>query len=263
MHGHPTEVLRLTLVQTDIVWQSPVQNKQRIASLLANIVGTTDVIVLPEMFTTGFTMQPEQWSESTEGPTWQWMKALAVEKQAAVVGSVAIEEDGSYYNRLYWVMPDGTTYTYDKRHLFTLAGEHLHYCAGTDRLVVDFKGWRIMPLVCYDIRFPVWSRNNSGYDLLLYIANFPDRRGHAWRSLLMARAIENVAYTVGLNRVGMDGNGVYHAGDSMLIGFDGRIHAHLPAREWVEQVTITKQPLLDFRDRMSFLNDSDEFTIKT
>jgi omega-amidase len=253
--------LNVSLVQADLAWEDPVGNRKKLDQLIGQLTLPTDIVVLPEMFTTGFSMNAPALAEPPGGDTSRWLQAQARQLDAAVVGSIITAEGGKFYNRLLWVLPDGQIHTYDKRHLFTLANEDQVYTAGQARLVVDFRGWRILPLVCYDLRFPVWSRNDLAYDLLLYVANFPDRRGHAWRSLLLARAIENQAYTVGLNRVGTDGTGAYYAGDSAVIDSAGAYCSHLPAREMVAQVVLSKTRQDEFRAKFAFLPDRDSFTL--
>ncbi len=255
------EHLKIALLQADLVWERAPDNRRKFTHLLQSIAPDTDLVVLPEMFTTGFSMEPSKLAETMEGETITWLRQQAADLQVAITGSIIIEENGNYYNRLLWVFPEGEILSYDKRHLFTLAGEEKVYTPGQDQLLVTYKGWKIMPLICYDLRFPVWSRNKSDYDLLLYVANFPDKRGLAWRTLLQARAIENQVYTIGLNRVGTDGNGAYYAGDSCLIDYDGKIRHHLPPREMVEQFVIRKEEQTNFREKLAFLPDQDEFTI--
>ncbi|MCB0639158.1 MAG: amidohydrolase [Lewinella sp.] len=257
-----TSSLQVVLVQADLHWEDAPANRAHLSQLLANISAPADIIVLPEMFTTGFTMAPDRLAEPTQGPTLAWMQQWARQLDAVVTGSLIVFADGQYFNRLLWVRPDGTYRHYDKRHLFSLAGEHRHYAQGQERLVETWRGWRVMPLICYDLRFPVWSRNDLGYDLLLYVANWPDRRGAAWRALLTARAIENQAYTIGLNRVGHDGNDVYYAGDSCLIDFLGQPLAHLSAREQWQRVSLDRDALNSFRERYRFLADQDSFLIQ-
>lgn len=253
--------LTISLVQADLVWENPEANRQKIANLLNQLPQDTQIVVLPEMFTTGFSMQPAPLAETMQGPTLRWMQAQSQQLGAVITGSVIVQADGKYYNRLLWVAPDGDVQYYDKRHLFTLAGEHEQYTGGHQQLLIEYLDWRIRPQICYDLRFPVWSRNDNDYDLLLYVANFPDKRSLAWRTLLRARAIENQAYTIGLNRVGLDGNGIYYAGDSCLIDYSGVIQEHLPARETVRTFRIEKASQQAFRKRFAFLPDRDDFTI--
>jgi predicted amidohydrolase len=206
-------------------------------------------------------MNAAQWAEAPEGPTSKWMQEKAKNYQAAITGSIIIKENNCFYNRLLWVTPDGNIQYYDKRHLFSLAGEEKVYTPGHERLLVEYKGWRILPLVCYDLRFPVWSRNNCQYDLLLYVANFPEKRVHAWRSLLVARAIENQSYTIGLNRVGTDHNEIYYSGDSCLLDYAGRYRQLLPPRPMVVDIEINKEQQAIFRKKLAFLPDQDKFQI--
>jgi len=253
--------LRVSLVQADLHWEDKTANLAAFTRRLAPLSGLTDLIVLPEMFTTGFSMNPSRLAEPTEGPTLEWLARQAADTGAAITGSFIAQVEGRYYNRLVWMQPDGVFFTYDKRHLFTLAGEHQHYAPGNSRLVVEWKGWNILPLICYDLRFPVWSRNIEAYDLLLYVANFPERRSHAWKSLLIARAIENQVYTIGVNRVGADGNGIYHAGDSMLVDFQGQIQYILSHQEGLFTATLARDLQQNFREKFNFLADRDRFSI--
>jgi len=199
--------LKLTLLQADLIWESRKANLLLFDKLLADIT-ETDLILLPEMFSTGFSMKPKSLWDSPEGETFDWLKKKAEEKQAAISGSVIIKDEGHYYNRLYFVTPEGEYYTYDKKHLFTLAGEEKVYSSGKEKLTLEYKGWKITPLICYDLRFPVWCRNAEHSDLMYFVANWPERRAMPWSSLLKARAIENMCYVAGLNRVGDDGEGV-------------------------------------------------------
>ncbi|MEL7220794.1 MAG: amidohydrolase [Bacteroidota bacterium] len=251
--------LKVRLIQADLLWENPVTNRQLLAVQIASRSAPVDVIILPEMFTTGFSMNAASYAEAPDGPTSQWMQAIAKEYQAAVTGSVIIKENDCFYNRLLWVEPDGSIQHYNKRHLFTLAGEEKVYTAGQQHLLVEYKGWRILPLVCYDLRFPVWSRNNCDYDLLLYVANFPEKRAHAWRTLLLARAIENQSYTIGLNRVGTDHHQIYYSGDSCLVDYAGRYQQILPPRPIVIDVELDKEKQQDFRKKLAFLPDQDQF----
>ncbi len=254
--------MKVSLVQTTLSWEDPAANLQKIGEQLDQLPASTDLIVLPEMFTTGFTMNPAPVAEKTEGPTLDWLRTKAATLDAAITGSYVVEANGSYYNRLAWVFPNGTYHTYDKRHLFTLAGEDQFYTAGTDRLIVEWKGWKICPLICYDLRFPVWSRNDVGYDLLIYVANWPERRRHHWCSLLIARAIENQVYTIGLNRVGMDGKEIRYTGDSRVIDYAGEIRASLAIDTSTVTIELDKASQAAFRERYAFLADQDKFTIE-
>lgn len=250
----------ITLIQARLTWENPAANRAYFSEKLAALQEPTDLIVLPEMFTTGFSMSPETLAEPMDGPTLQWMRAQAEAKQAVITGSVIITEHGQYFNRLIWMQPDGQYYTYNKRHLFTLAGEHEHYTPGQEHLIIEWKGWRIMPLVCYDLRFPVWSRNTQGYDLLLYVANFPEIRSYAWQQLLTARAIENLAYTVGVNCVGVDGKGINYSGDTVLHDYAGEVLYRVSHTEDVYTAKLSKEDLVRFRQKFAFLQDGDAFT---
>lgn len=253
--------MNVSLIQTDLSWEDPKANLARIETQLDLLPSASQLVVLPEMFTTGFTMNPKAVAESMDGPTLTWLQQKAADLEVAITGSYVVESDGEYYNRLVWVFPDGRHQSYDKRHLFTLAGEHEHYKAGTERLLVEWQGWKICPLICYDLRFPVWSRNTVGYDLLIYVANWPERRRHHWRSLLMARAIENQAYTIGLNRVGVDGKDFRYTGDSCVIDYAGEIRASLAIESTTNTVKLDKDTQQAYRKRFAFLPDQDNFTI--
>ena len=255
--------LDVTLIQADLAWHDPVENRRRIQQHFAALAGKTDLIVLPEMFTTGFTMQPESVAEPANGPTLEWMREQAAALGAVVTGSIATSEGDRYFNRLVWMRPDGTHESYDKRHLFRMAQEQDHYSAGTRRRVIELKGWKILPLVCYDLRFPVWSRNKVGsddaYDVLLYVANWPERRRYPWQTLLKARAIENLSYCIGVNRVGKDGTGVNYTGDSAAIDFLGQPMTPPSEQEFVTTVTLDKAALDEFRGKFPAYLDADEF----
>lgn len=253
------EILRVTLIQSDIVWEQPAVNRENYNKLLKE-VGQTDLIVFPEMFTTGFSMQPVRLKETMDGKTVQWMKRVALEKKAAVTGTLIIEEEGKYYNRCLWISPGGSIKHYDKRHLFTMAGEHQHYTAGQERFIIEHMGWRFCPLICYDLRFPVWSRNNENYDVLLYMTNWPAARHHVWKNLLVARAIENQSYCIGVNRVGTDGSGKNYRGDSALIDPKGFATFLGPAGK-VETFKISYSELQHFRQVFPVLNDRDNFSL--
>lgn len=253
--------LTLTMLQTELHWEKPGANLRMLTEKINALGASTDLIVLPEMFTTGFTMEAESLAEPMEGRTLDYMRSWSETTRAVVCGSYIVKEDGHYYNRLLWVEPSGRYQYYDKRHLFTLAGEHHTYTAGRTRLMTHLKGWKICPLVCYDLRFPVWSRNTEEYDLLVYIANFPARRAHAWNSLLVARAIENQSFTIGLNRVGTDGNDIYYSGDSSVIDYAGRVMYRCAHCEDIFTVTLSYQQQQAFRQRYAFLADRDAFSI--
>jgi predicted amidohydrolase len=257
--------LTVSFVQTKLHWQDAAANRATLDVALAGLSSPTDLIVLPEMFTTGFSMEAEALAEPMDGPTVAWLRAHAAAHHAVVTGSVIIEENGAYHNRLLWVRPDGSLSTYDKRHLFTLAGEQHTYTPGTTRLVEEWRGWRICPLVCYDLRFPVWSRNQpvQPYDLLLYVANWPAVRRTAWTTLLRARAIENVACALGVNRIGQDANGHEYAGDSALLDAKGNYLAEAHAQPGVFTHTLRRAELDEFRASFGALNDGDAFELGT
>ncbi|MCW7539473.1 amidohydrolase [Aquabacterium sp. A7-Y] len=253
--------LTLTLVQTDVAWEAIDDNLARMQEHLGR-VGDTQLIVLPEMFTTGFSMRPALIAEPMDGKAVNWLRETASARQADVVGSVAIEDGGRYFNRLVWAKPDGSLYLYDKKHLFSFAGEHEHYTPGSDDLIVHLNGWRIATFICYDLRFPVWSRNLQGkYDVALYIASWPARRAAHWQALLRARAIENQSYVVGVNRVGVDGTGLQYSGDSLVIDPLGEILYHGRAGEEVHTTTLDRGRLEEVRSQFPFLKDADLYEL--
>lgn len=254
--------LRVTLIQSELQWENIPGNLAMFSQKIATFREATDLIVLPEMFSTGFSMRVNELAESMDGSAVQWMRKTAAEKNCIVTGSLIIEEAGEYYNRLVWMRPDGSFETYDKRHLFSLSGEEKVYTPGEKSLVVEVNGWRIRPLICYDLRFPVWSRNkNSEYDVLLYVANWPERRIQAWKYLLIARAIENQCYAIGLNRVGNDGNDMYHSGDSMAVDAMGNLLYHQQHNENITTITLNQEELWKVRNTLKFLEDADDFEI--
>ncbi len=253
------ETLKITLIQSDIEWEQPDANLENCNKLLSE-VGETDLIVFPEMFSTGFSMHSEKLKERMDGKTVQWMKLIARKKNAAVTGTLIIEEEGKFLNRCLWIFPDGSIRHYDKHHLFTMSGEHFHYTPGYERIIVEYRGWRFCPLICYDLRFPVWSRNNNDYDVLLYLANWPAVRHHVWKCLLVARAIENQAYCVGLNRVGNDAEGNYYRGDSVIVDPKG-CATFLGHTAKVETFKVSYSDLHRFREVFPVLNDRDRFNI--
>lgn len=261
----PDRPLRLVLLQGDTRWHDPAANQAHYGALLAG-AGPADLVLLPETWATGFTNAVESLAESMDGPSVAWMRDRARETGAVVAGSLLIREGGAVFNRLVWMRPDGTCATYDKRHLFRMAKEHERFTAGQGRLVVEVAGWRVCPLVCYDLRFPVWSRNRAtdgelDYDLLVYVANWPEARRGPWRALLRARAIENHAYAVGLNRVGTDGNGHPYAGDSALMDWQGETLAELGPEPRALALTLDPEPLARHRDRFPAWRDGDAFTL--
>ncbi|HET9502810.1 MAG TPA: amidohydrolase [Hymenobacter sp.] len=256
----------ISLVQTDLLWHDPAANRQALSQLLLDIVvgpGLTDLIVLPEMFTTGFSMDTTQ-AEPLAGPTLAWLREQAARYDAVVTGSIMLADAGRYYNCLLWVRPDGSYSRYHKRHLFRMSGEHELFTPGTERLVEEWRGWRIRPLICYDLRFPVWSSNSrhEPYDLLLYVASWPDARISAWKLLLQARAIENLAYVAGVNRIGLDAKGTEYSGFSMLLDPRGEHLAQAGSLPTVLTRRIMRHPLRELREHLSALLDADEFEIK-
>ncbi|MFZ4543035.1 MAG: amidohydrolase [Saprospiraceae bacterium] len=254
--------MKVALVQSDLVWEDKMANLTHFEEVIRGITEKVDIIVLPEMFTTGFSMNVAQLAEPTVASTMLHLVSWAEHADAAICASFIAEEEGKYYNRLIWVQPDGEYCHYDKKHLFGLADEPKHYTAGTERLIIEWRGWRICPLICYDVRFPIWSRNNNAYDLLIYIANFPTRRIHAWNSLLIARAIENQSYTIGVNRVGTDGKGIDYSGESCVIDFEGNtiIRESADAAVLIAEMDIDQQS--SFRRSLPFLRDQDAFVLK-
>ena len=254
--------LRITTVQSELTWENISANLLRFEAKLVDLKGNTDLIILPEMFTTGFSMKPDKLAETMFGQTMSWLTEQAKKLNAVITGSFIAQENGQYFNRLIWMRPDGTFSKYDKRHLFTLAKEHEHYAAGKDRLIVELNGWKICPLICYDLRFPVWARNNVNYDLLFYVANWPITRSHHWKSLLTARAIENQTYTIGVNRVGKDGSGYIYSGDSSILDYSGNILHQISNREDIFTMTLSLDEQKAFRTRLNFLPDGDRFSIE-
>ncbi|MHA7842136.1 MAG: amidohydrolase [Winogradskyella sp.] len=255
------DTLNVALVQTTLAWENPKANRIHIEDKVSSI--TADLIVLPEMFSSGFTMNPSEVAETMNGETITWLKTLSKTKNAAIVGSLVITENDNYYNRLVFVEPNGTLITYDKRHTFTLAGEHKVYTAGSEKIIIDYKGFKICPLVCYDLRFPVWARNTEDYDILIYVANWPKVRIAAWDTLLKARAIENMAYSIGVNRVGLDGNNYEYSGHSAAYDVLGHRMDSIPENtEIVEVIALEKSHITKYRERLGFLKDRDNFSLK-
>ena len=254
--------LNITIVQSDLAWEDVDANLNNFAKKLENIKNT-DLIILPEMFNTGFSMNSKNLAEKTNGKSLEWLINLAKEKQSAVIASLIIEENEQFFNRLYFVFPNGDLQFYNKRHLFRMANEHNYYSPGDEELIVNYKGWRIKPLVCYDLRFPVWARNKNNYDLLIYVANWPERRNGAWKILLKARAIENQSYVVGVNRVGTDGNNVIFSGDSAVINPKGEVISKAEAHEEnIETIEISLSELNEFKEKFPAFLDADNFEIK-
>ncbi|HEX5354014.1 MAG TPA: amidohydrolase [Rhodanobacteraceae bacterium] len=261
------QALRVSLVQGATRWHDPPGNREYYGSLIAPLAGRTDLVVLPETFTSGFSNEAISNAETMDGPTIAWLREQARGLDAAVTGSVQLRVGQGVFNRLLFVLPNGDVRHYDKRHLFRYADEHKRYAAGSDRLMVEWKGWKICPLVCYDLRFPVFSRNRHDaqagfdYDLVLFVANWPSARAHAWRTLLRARAIENLSYCIGVNRVGIDGNQLPYNGDSAVLDYLGQTMADLGAQEQVVTVALDPGALAAFREKFPAWMDSDAFQL--
>lgn len=260
--------LTVSIIQSILHWEDAAANLEMFTQKISQIDQPTDLIVLPEMFTSGFTMDPERVAQPMDGTSVQWMQQMARQKDCVIAGSLVIAESGHYYNRLLWVQPDGKISHYDKKHLFSYTGENQKYTPGNQRLIVELKGWKIMPLICYDLRFPVWSRNGFteekgfDYDCLLYVANWPDTRSHAWRVMLMARAIENQAYVIGVNRLGEDPNQISYSGDSGIIDPRGEnISTIMPFRDAPDTQVLSSCQLRSYRDAFRPWADWDKFSI--
>ncbi|MBC7915169.1 MAG: amidohydrolase [Pyrinomonadaceae bacterium] len=254
-------VLKITTFQAYLFWENIDKNLQNLALRLSGIREKTDLIILPEMFSTGFTMNTAL-AEDMKGKTMMWMHDQAKRFECVVTGSLIIKENKKFYNRLIWMRPDGTFEKYDKRHLFGMGKEDDFYTPGKDKLIVELNGWQICPVICYDLRFPVWLRNTSPeYDLLLIVANWPERRSLHWRTLIPARAVENLAYVIGLNRVGHDGNEIYHSGDSMCIDPNGKTVYYKPNDEDLYTFSISQEEVIKARRMYPFLSDADKFNL--
>ena len=261
--------LSLTLIQSDLHWEDKESNLRMFEDKINSIQDKTQVIILPEMFNTGFSMNAEKLAETMDGITVTWMKQTASKRKVIITGSVIIEEDGHYFNRLIWMLPNGQHGHYDKRHLFAYANEDQHYTSGENRFIASVNGWKVNLQVCYDLRFPVWSRQAASdavaeenlfeYDLLIYVANWPDRRIHAWKTLLQARAIENQCYTVGVNRVGNDANGIHYTGCSMVIDPLGEVLYQQQDDEDIKTLALDKNHLDNIRQKFPFWKDADRF----
>jgi predicted amidohydrolase len=254
--------LAITIVQSHLHWENPIANRANFSEKIKGISEKTDLIILPEMFSTGFSMNAALLSEEKEGETLKWMMMEAKKNRCAITGSIIVKDGTHFFNRLYFVLPSGDYEQYDKRHTFTLAGEHNVYTAGEKHLLVDYKGWKICPLICYDLRFPVWARNTWDYDVLIYVANWPINRITAWDVLLKARAIENMSYCVGVNRVGLDGNGYKYVGHSAVYDVLGaQISTTEFEKEFIETIILEKSHVEDNRKRLQFLADRDHFNL--
>lgn len=256
------EDLKISILQHELIWENASANLDKIDSLVAGKLDHTDVLILPEMFTTGFTMNPSAVAESMSEKSVEWMKTRAREWKVVLAGSLVIKENNQNSNRFLWITPNGDIHYYDKRHLFRMGEENEHYRAGKLKLITRLGEWHFRPLICYDLRFPVWSRNKSDYDVLIYVANWPASRSHVWRSLLLARALENQSYVVGVNRIGNDGNGISYSGDSMIIDPRGNVLSKTqPNTESFETVSLSIKELKEFREKFPVFMDADEFML--
>ena len=260
--------ISITFIQSDLVWKNHLANLKAFEKKISQVNSPTDLIILPEMFNTGFVVEPQGIDTNAAEDSLAWMKKVAKKKDAVIAGSMIVNDHDNFYNRFYWVLPNGDFKSYDKRHLFSLGNEHLRFTAGVESVIIEFKGWKIKPLICYDLRFPVWAKNNyqSGnydFDLLIYVANWPAARSHAWKSLLLARAIENQAYTIGVNRIGKDGNGTPHAGYSGVIEPKGEwISKEVQDIESVQTIMLSADALKTYRNKFTVGLDWDKFDIK-
>ncbi len=260
--------LTITTIQSNLFWEDKQANMQMLQQKIESITDKTEIVILPEMFTTGFSMQPELFAETMDGETAEWMKMVSNKNGIVLTGSAMIEEDGKYFNRLIWMLPNGQFGYYDKRHLFAYGEEDKHYNRGNKRLIASVKGWKINLQICYDLRFPVWARQQPKdgapeYDVLIYVANWPERRSHAWKTLLCARAIENQCYVIGVNRVGDDAKNIHYSGNSLVIDPMGQVLYHMADEEDINTITLSKEKLEEVRTRFPFLNDADDFIINS
>lgn len=251
--------MKTALIQTDIVWENPSENRQILEKKIKSITEEIDLIILPEMFTSGFTMHPNLVAETMNEATITWLQNIAKAKNCAITGSLVITENNNFYNRMVFVFPDGQMQHYDKKHLFTLAGEDKVYVSGKDKVIVNYKNWKICLQVCYDLRFPVFSRNTENYDLLIYVASWPKVRTNAWDILLKARAVENLSYAIGVNRIGTDNNDFEYIGHSQIIDELGHFIITPTEEEGVFIANLDKNKMLETRNKLNFLNDRDAF----
>lgn len=251
--------MKVALIQTDIIWEDPEENRRILEIKINSINEEMDLIILPEMFTSGFTMQPNILAETMNGETVFWLKEIAKTKNCAITGSLVITENNNFYNRMVFVFPTGEIQYYDKKHLFTLAGEDKIYTSGKEKVIVSYNNWKICLQVCYDLRFPVFSRNTENYDLLIYVASWPKVRTNAWDILLKARAVENLSYTIGVNRIGSDKNNLEYIGHSQIIDELGNCIIEPAEREGVFLAVLDKNKMLETRNKLNFLNDRDAF----
>jgi omega-amidase len=255
------QYLNIALIQSSLFWQDIEKNRTLFSKKIESLPAHVDVIILPEMFTTGFTMTPKLCYETMDGDTVKWMKKYAKTKKAAICGSAIIQEHNNFYNRFLFVAPNGSVSYYDKRHTFTLAGEHKVYSRGQEKVIIDYFDWKICPMICYDLRFPVWSRNTENYEVLIYVANWPTPRINAWDTLLKARAIENMSYCVGVNRVGEDANQHNYPGHSIVYNALGESLCAITENDSVSIVKLQKTHLRNCRKKFKFLNDRDSFNL--
>lgn len=261
--------LLVTFIQSDLAWNDHQANLESFESKILSLEETTDVIVLPEMFNTGFVVEPETLNERAAEESLRWMRKMAQLKNNVVCGSIIVKEDQNFYNRFFWVLPDGSFEKYDKRHLFSLGGEHHHFTSGLQSKIINYKGWKIKPLICYDLRFPVWAKNTYQndeyeYDILIYVANWPVARVQAWKSLLVGRAIENQAYVIGVNRIGKDGRGTPHSGCSGVIEPKGAwISEEVENKESIQTIKLINADLDEYRQKFNFAQDWDQFNIQS
>ena len=257
-----TNELTVTIIQPNVFWEDKTKNKRMFDEIIGKLSQTTDLIILPEMFNTGFSMQPSLMAEHMNGPTICWMGEVAREHKAVVTGSIIISERNKFLNRLIWMPPDGNLKYYDKRHLFRMGEENQKYSSGNRKLITNWKGWRFRPLICYDLRFPVWSRNRNDYDMLIYVANWPEVRRKVWKNLLVARALENQAYVIGVNRIGIDGRDISYAGDSMIVDPRGNIVSGISVcDESVKTICLSLIELISFREKFPAHLDADNFRL--
>jgi omega-amidase len=253
--------MKVALLQTSLHWENPKENRNQFEKMIRSISESVDLIVLPEMFSTGFTMNPFEVAETMQGETIEWMKTVAISMKSAILGSLIIKEKECFYNRLVFVYPSGELIKYDKKHLFTLAGEDKVYTAGNEKVIINYNGFKICPLICYDLRFPVFSRNVEDFDLLIYMANWPKPRINAWDILLKARAIENQCFVIGVNRIGTDNNQLDYVGHSQAVDFLGNYLIEPQEKEGIFIYTLNKDELLSTRKKLDFLSDRDAFTL--
>ena len=251
--------MKIALIQTNIIWENPIENRKNLDEKINALSNDIDLIILPEMFTSGFTMNPSVVAEPMNGETIFWLKKMSKNKDCALTGSLVISENNNFYNRMVFVFPNGEIQFYDKKHLFTLAGENVVYTSGEQKVIVKYNDWNICLQVCYDLRFPVFSRNTENYDALIYVANWPKVRTNAWDILLKARAVENLCYVIGVNRVGTDNNTLEYIGHSQIVDELGNFIIAPTENEGVYIADLDKQKMLETRNKLNFLNDKDDF----